>query len=84
MCYAFAYNANDNRPRGIEDSENNQTILWLKRNPRVLNRIILDVWTKWEIDFRHKEGQQDENINLRPTKYKVCQVNRTSYTCGKG
>ncbi len=62
----------------LEDPEREPINLWPERNPMALDRMMLNVWTKWGIDFRRGKGQSDEDIGLRPTKYEVCQVNRIS------
>ncbi len=39
---------------------------------------MMNVWTKWAIDLERGEGQPDEDIGLRTTKYEAHQVNRIS------
>ncbi len=41
-----------------------------------LDRMIMNMWTKLAIDLGHRENQIDENISLRPTKYKAPHMNR--------
>ncbi len=43
-----------------------------------LDRMMMNMWTKWAIDLGHGEGQPDEHIGPRPTKYEARQVNRIS------
>ena len=39
---------------------------------------MMNLWTKWVIDFGRREGQPDEDIGPRPLKYEACQVNKIS------
>lgn len=55
----------------LEDPQNNQTNLWLECNLIGLNRIILNMSTKWMIDLRYRESQRDQNVGLRLTKYEA-------------
>ncbi len=43
-----------------------------------LDRMMMNVWTKWAIDLGRGEGQPDEDVGPRPTKYEARQVNRIS------
>lgn len=43
-----------------------------------LNRMMMNVWTKWVIDFGYEKSQLDKNISLRPTKYEACHINKIS------
>lgn len=61
-------------PEILNDLENDQINLWSEHNSIVWNRIMLNVWIKWTIDFRLREDQQDKDIGPRPTKYEVHQV----------
>ncbi len=65
-------------PEVLEDPKNEPINLWPKRNPIALDRMIMNMWMKWAIDPGRGEGQLDENIGPRPTKYKTRQVNRIS------
>ncbi len=40
--------------------------------------MMINVWTKWVIDFGRGESQSDEDISPRLTKYEACQVNKIS------
>lgn len=55
----------------LEYPKNELINFWLECNPMTLNRMMLNVWMKWAIDLRRKKGQPDEDVDLRPTKYKV-------------
>ncbi len=63
----------------LEDLENEPINPWPERNPMALDRMMMNVWTKWAIDFGRGEGQPDEDVGPRPTKYEACQVNRISF-----
>ncbi len=65
-------------PEVSEDSENEPINLWPERNPITLDRMMMNVWTKWAIDLERGEGQPDEDVGPRPTKYEARQVNRIS------
>lgn len=71
-------------PKILEDPENNQTNLWFKRNPIVLNRIMLNVWSKQMIDLRSRKTQQDKDVGFRPTNYKARKVNKISDAYSSG
>ncbi len=62
----------------LEDPENKPINPWPQHNPMTLDRMMMNVWTKWAIDLGHRKGQPDEDVGLRPTKYSACQVNRIS------
>ncbi len=38
--------------------------------------MIMNIWTKWVIDFGYGKGQIDKVIGPRPTNYKAYQMNR--------
>ncbi len=61
-----------------EDPENELINPWPERNPMVLDRMMMNVWMKWAIDLGRGEGQLDEDVGPRPTKYEARQVNRIS------
>lgn len=63
-------------PDASEDSENKLINPWPERNIMPLDRMMMNVWTKWVIDLGRGEGQPDEDAGLRPIKYETCQVNR--------
>ncbi len=65
-------------PKVSEDLENEPINPWPERNPMALDRMMMNVWTKWVIDLGRGEGQPDEDIGPRPTKYEARQVNRIS------
>ncbi len=65
-------------PEVSEDPENKPINLWPERKPMALDRIMMNVWTKWPIDLGRGEGQPDEDVGPRPIKYEACQVNRIS------
>lgn len=44
---------------------------------------MLNMQTKQMIDLEYKNGQQDEDIGTKATKYEICYVNKTSNACGK-
>lgn len=48
----------------LENLENNKTNLDFECNKKVLNKIMLNMWIKYAIDFKYKKSQQDKNINL--------------------
>ncbi len=54
-----------------EDSKNEPINLWPERKPMVLDRMVMNLWTKWAIDLGRGEGQSDENVGPRPTKYEA-------------
>lgn len=39
---------------------------------------MMNIWTKWVINLRHKKSQPDEDVGSSLTKYEVCQVNKIS------
>ncbi len=65
-------------PEVLEDPKNESINLWPERNPMALDRMMINIWTKWLIDLRREEGKPDEDISSRPTKYEACQVNKIS------
>ncbi len=65
-------------PEALEDPENEPINPWPERNPMALDRMMMNVWTKWAIDLGHRESQSDEDVGPRPTKYKARQENRIS------
>ncbi len=65
-------------PEVSEDPENKSINTWPERNPMALDRMMMNVWTKSAIDLGRGEGQPDEDVGLRPTKYEARQVNRIS------
>ncbi len=40
----------------LEDPENEPINLWPERNPMALDRMMMNVWTKWGIDLGHGKG----------------------------
>lgn len=40
----------------------------------ILNKIMLNIYTKWTIDLGHKEGHREENDGSKQTKYEARQV----------
>lgn len=62
----------------LEELEKKQFNCWPKRNPMVLHKIMINMWTKWAIDLSRKKVQPNKNIGSRPTKYKACQANKIS------
>ncbi len=65
-------------PEVSEDRENEPINPWPERNSMALDRMMINVWTKWAIDLRRGEGQPDEDVGSRSTKYEARQVNRMS------
>ncbi len=55
-----------------EDPENKPINLWPKCNPMALDKMMINVWTKWTIDLGYGKSQPNEDIGPRPTKYKAC------------
>lgn len=47
-----------------EDPENNQTNPWPKCDPIALDRIMLNMWTKWAIDLEDNKSQ----LNIKLTR----------------
>ena len=47
----------------LENLENNKTNLDFECNKKVLNKMMLNIWIKYVIDFKYKKNQQDKNIN---------------------
>ncbi len=43
-------------PEVSEDPENKLINPWLERHPMTLNRMMINVWTKWAIDLERGEG----------------------------
>ncbi len=65
-------------PEVLEDPKNEPINLWPERNPMALDTMMMNVWTKWAIDLGREEGQPDEDVGPRLTKYEARQVNRIS------
>ena len=65
-------------PEVLEDPENKQINSWPKCNFMTFDRMMINLWTKWVIDFERGEGQLDKDIGPRSTKYKTCPMNRIS------
>ncbi len=65
-------------PKVSEYPENKPINPWPKRNFMALDRMMMNVWMKWAIDLGCEEGQPDEDVGPRPTKYEACQVNQIS------
>ena len=65
-------------PEVLEDPDNKPINPWPEHNPMALNQMIMNVWTKWTIDFGRRKSQPDKNIGPETTKYKTCQVNKIS------
>ncbi len=61
-----------------EDPKNEPINPSPERNPMALDRMMMNMWTKWAIDLGRGKGQPDEDIGSRPTKYEARQVNRIS------
>ncbi len=66
-------------PEVSEDPENKLINPWPERNPTALDRMMMNMWTKWAINLGREEGQPDEDIGPRPITYEACQVNRISF-----
>ena len=41
--------------------------------------MMINLWTKCAIDLERGEGQLDEDVSPRSTKYKIYQINRISF-----
>lgn len=50
-----------------------------KYNPIVLDKIMMNIWIKWAMDFKYKKSQQDRNIANKLTKYKVQKMSITFF-----
>lgn len=70
-------------PEILENLKNDQINLWFKHILIVLNKMIINMQTKWVIDLRYKKDQPDEYIGPRLTMYKAYQMNKTSHVCSK-
>ncbi len=66
-------------PEVSEDPENESINAWPERNLMALDRMMMNVWTKQAIDLGRGEGQPDEDVSPRLTKYEARQVNRISF-----
>lgn len=41
-----------------------------------LNKIILEVWNKCALKFKHKKSQQNQDVVDKPTRFEACRVNK--------
>ena len=58
-------------PEFLEDSKNDQINPWPERNPIVLDRTMVEISNKYEIELRCKEGQQDQDVADRSTGFEA-------------
>lgn len=49
----------------------------------ILNKMMLNIWTKWVIDFEHRKNKPDVNIGPKLIKYQAYQVNKLYHTYSK-
>ena len=66
-------------PQFFEDPENEQINPWPKCNLIALDKMIMNMWNKWVIDFRRKEGQRDKDVANRITKFEAQKVSIRLY-----
>ena len=58
-------------PKILKNSKNKQINPWPEYNLIALDRMTMNLWTKWVIDLGCEEGQLDEDVGPRLTKYEA-------------
>ncbi len=61
-------------PEFSEDPENDQINPWPEDNPMALDRTMVEVWNKWALELRRREGRQDQDVADGPTGFEARRV----------